>query len=279
MLKSPYQEDAFRLLLPKVNVSLLATGFDTVGADWKRELHSFRYNRMFFILDGEGCVEVEGVTYYPEPGSVVLMPTRTSQAFSSINRNGFTKYWCYFKAMLGETDLFQMYRFPVCVKMPNKARMVQLFEQLHYHFWHRRRTSPLLMRAAMFEIMSLYLDQSLGDDVPAEPNPYSETIRTVIAYIEHNLSRKISVEELAQLANYHPNYFIRYFHSVVGASPIQYIKHLRMEKAKAMLLTTALPVSEIAGHVGIQHHNFSPMFKRHTGFSPSAFRHLAGCRP
>ena len=276
MVKSPYQDDALRLLLQKVTLPVITAGFETVGADWKCEPHVASAGRMYWILDGEGWVEVDGCRYYPPPGSLVIMPRGATHAYSAISANTFTMYWCRFKAKLGDTDsdLFRLYSFPVFLKMKDKARVTKLFEQLHYHFWHRRPTSPFMLKAAMFEIMSMYLDQAMNEDLPIVPEQ-PDTIKRIIRYIEQNLSRRIAIKELAQLAHYHPNYFIRYFRSTLGASPAQYIRHLRMEKAKTLLLSTSLPVARIAEQVGFQHSKFTTMFKQHTGFSPNEFREMA----
>ena len=53
---------------------------------------------------------------------------------------------------------------------------------------------------------------------------------------------QVSIETLAQLAHYHPNYFINAFKQFTGYSPVQYMNHLRSEKAKDLLLTTELNV-------------------------------------
>jgi AraC-like DNA-binding protein len=274
-MKSPHKDDPFRHLLNKLTIHLIAIGFDKVGADWKRDEHIINYNRMFYILDGEGRVEVDGTRYEPKPGQLVIMPAGTRQAYSSISANGYTKYWCFFKAKIGDDDLFRMYNFPVCLEMPDKARITQLFGQLLFHFEQKRQTSFLMIRASMLELLCHFIDKALK----LSPLPYrtaeTEKLGTIIRYIEEHLAERITVEQLANIVHYHPNYFIRYFRSVLGTSPVRYINYLRMEKAKSLLLSTSLPIAEIARMVGLEHTNFIPLFKRHTGFSPSAFRDLA----
>jgi AraC family transcriptional regulator of arabinose operon len=273
-VRSPHQDDAFRHLLTQLSIHLIAANYDKVGADWKRDEHVLGYNRMFYILDGEGYVEVDGTRYYPAPGQLLVMPAGTRQAYSSVNDNGFTKYWCYFKAKIGDADLFRMFDFPVSIEMKDKGRTAQLFQQLVFHFQQRRRTSSLMIKASMLELLTHFIDHALEDFPPQSRNEKTEKISMILNYIEQHLAERITVEQLAQLAHYHPNYFIRYFHNILGASPVQYMKHLRMEKAKTLLLSTSLPVSEIAREVGIEHSNFTPMFKKHTGFLPSAFRDI-----
>ncbi|WP_282936351.1 AraC family transcriptional regulator [Paenibacillus sp. RC67] len=271
-MKSLHQDDPMRHLLNKLTIHLITAGYDSVGADWQRETHIPGYNRMFYILDGKGYIEVEGTRYYPEPGQLIIMPIGKEHSYGSISDRGFTKYWCFFK--FGDTDLFQMYHFPVVIDVKEKARMTQLFHQIQFHFEQRRRTSGLMIKASMLELLTHFIDYTLEDVLPYNPTEKSEKLSRVLSYIQEHLAERITVEQLAQLAHYHPNYFIRYFHSILGTSPVQYIKHMRMEKSKTLLLTTQLPVSEIAREVGIEHSNFTPMFKKHTGFLPSSYREI-----
>ena len=273
-MKSPHQDDPFRHLLGKLSIHLMAAGYDQVGPEWRRDDHVIQHNRMFYILDGEGYVEVDGTRYYPRAGSLVIMPGGTRQAYSSISANGFTKYWCFFKAKIGDNDLFRMYNFPVCLEVGDKARVTQLLHQILFHFEHKRRTSNLMIKASLLELLSHFIDHALEDVMPLSRTVKTEKIGTIITYIEQHLSERITTRQLAQLVHYHPNYFIRYFQSVLGTSPVQYIHHLRMEKAKSLLLSTRLPVAEIAREVGMEPTNFTPAFKKHTGFLPSSFRDL-----
>lgn len=104
----------------------------------------------------------------------------------------------------------------------------------------------------------------------------SETgkINSVLAYIDERLHEPITVEELAHLVHFHPNYFMPYFKSMLGVSPIAYINRKRMEKAREPLVTTELTVTDVAEQVGFELYYFSRLFKRMNGMSPSEFRKL-----
>jgi len=54
--------------------------------------------------------------------------------------------------------------------------------------------------------------------------------------------------------------------------PIVYLTKLRMSKARYLLTRSDLPISEIAGAVGMELGYFSRMFKQMVGYAPSTFR-------
>ena len=94
----------------------------------------------------------------------------------------------------------------------------------------------------------------------------------VLQYIEEHLAESLTLEQMAQIAHFHPNYFIRIFKQSTGLSPIQYVNRLRIEKAKHYLTFTPMSVSDIADKLGLEISYFSRMFKDHSGFSPSEYR-------
>jgi len=95
----------------------------------------------------------------------------------------------------------------------------------------------------------------------------------VIEYIRENYSREITLEMLGEEFGYHPNYLGAVFVRQTGKPIYSYLVDYRIEQAISLLENTSSSVSEISALVGfcdISH--FSKIFKRRTGYSPSAFR-------
>ena len=69
-------------------------------------------------------------------------------------------------------------------------------------------------------------------------------------YIEANLSRDITLSELADLAGFSRFHFARAFKRSTGLPPHQYLLRQRIERAKELLALGGLPVTEIAASVG-----------------------------
>jgi AraC-like DNA-binding protein len=101
-------------------------------------------------------------------------------------------------------------------------------------------------------------------------------INSVLSYIESHLADPMSVEELAKLVHFHPNYFMNYFKSMMGLSPIVYVNKKRLEKARRQLATSELSISDIAEGIGMELYYFSRLFRKQTGMSPSEYRKLSG---
>jgi len=98
-------------------------------------------------------------------------------------------------------------------------------------------------------------------------------VRIAIAFQESNLQRKISSSELAKAANTSSSHLSRLFKSETGLSPGEYLRRLRMEKARQLLATSRLSVKEIMGAVGYDSKShFVRHFKRSFRVTPSEYR-------
>ncbi len=91
----------------------------------------------------------------------------------------------------------------------------------------------------------------------------------VIAWIDANLSEKLSLDELADHAGIGRTTFAQQFTRRFGCSPHRYIMIRRMEKARAMLHEGRLRVTDIAYELGFSSQShFSTAYKAVNGESP-----------
>lgn len=102
-----------------------------------------------------------------------------------------------------------------------------------------------------------------------------ENITYLIKYIESNYVQPLSLDFLAQFANLSKYHLAREFKKYTGFSPTDYIISLRIDKAKYLLENTTLTVYSIAHQVGIHDiNNFTNLFKKKVGLTPTQFRKL-----
>jgi len=68
-----------------------------------------------------------------------------------------------------------------------------------------------------------------------EMTPRSDRIERVLSHIRENLKSKLSVEELAAVANLSPRQFSRAFLAEIGQPPAKAVEQLRLEAARFMI--------------------------------------------
>lgn len=100
-------------------------------------------------------------------------------------------------------------------------------------------------------------------------------ILRVVEYLHDNFNQDFTNEELLNIANLSPYYFIRLFKKETGRTPQQYLVELKIEKAKELLAFSNYSVTEICFLSGFsEHSHFSKVFKKLTGSTPLDYRKL-----
>lgn len=104
-----------------------------------------------------------------------------------------------------------------------------------------------------------------------EPKNYA--IREACRYIGSHAYKDISLVETAEHVALTPTYLSAMFKQEMGISFIEYVKNIRMEKAKEMLLNTNKKTYEIClelGYKSVQY--FTTLFRETSGMTPKEYR-------
>ncbi|MFF1705850.1 GlxA family transcriptional regulator [Streptomyces sp. NPDC058252] len=88
-----------------------------------------------------------------------------------------------------------------------------------------------------------------------------------------NLDKPLTLTDLARHAGVSVRTLTRRFHAESGVSPLQWLLHQRIERAKELLETTALPMDQVAHACGLgTADSLRGHLVRRTGLTPSAYR-------
>src|SRR5262249_22986268 len=84
--------------------------------------------------------------------------------------------------------------------------------------------------------------------------------------------RHLSVPQIARHIGMSPSHFAHRFRDVTSMTPMQYVKHLRLDRARTLLRGVGLSVAETASRVGYESpSHFARDFKRQCGFPPARY--------
>ena len=99
------------------------------------------------------------------------------------------------------------------------------------------------------------------------------TITSITRYLQEHLSEELSLSVLAGHFHLNAQYISQLFKNEIGVGFLTYLTNIRMEKAKKLLVSTSLSVTEIAGQVGYGDYRvFTKAFKKSEGITPSQYR-------
>jgi AraC family transcriptional regulator len=111
-------------------------------------------------------------------------------------------------------------------------------------------------------------------EIKTQHPEYIARINKTFDYIESNLEKPMTLEELANVANFSKFHFNRIFHSIVGETPFQFILRVRIERAATLIVTNKKEsISEIAQKCGFSDISvFSRNFRSYFQISASQYR-------
>lgn len=129
------------------------------------------------------------------------------------------------------------------IPLNRRSRKAPLQDEISYN-----QTSP--SRQIETRILLLQFFLKIIDDgsliMPSVPGKQSNMQRELLAYIENHYTEKISLQELAACFHLSEKYVSRYFKEHFHLTFSDYVNHLRLTRAKKLLETTELSVTQVA---------------------------------
>ena len=163
---------------------------------------------------------------------------------------------------------------------PRTAEFNQLVKGLANH--PNINSNALLREEYLGNIMALLLKehqqlQQHIEQLPAVRVAVREEVYQRLAravdYMHSHYEADLSLDELAAVACLSKFHFLRLFRAAYNLTPSRYLQALRLEKARVLLRTTQLAVSEVSLATGFGHPNaFIRAFGKAHGCSPGQFR-------
>ncbi|GAA3409912.1 AraC family transcriptional regulator [Paenibacillus hodogayensis] len=270
--------------LNKLVFSILLTGHRKNEPAWLQPLRTVRHHSFWLIVRGKGTFTINGTMYPAEPGKLfVFIPGMLVERRSDADQP-FEYYFLRFHY----TETYEEKEQWICrspaespfplqgmYSLQNTPQFIYWMEQL-FILWQRRGHITAMRRKILLQEFWLALLQDFRAQRRAGDTTAS--IELTQDYMVQHYQEQLTLESLAQLAGLSVSHYSRLFKKVIGYSPIDYLTHLRMDRAKELLVLSDYRLKSIAQSVG--YHDefyFSRMFKKIVGLSPRDYvkRHRA----
>lgn len=275
------------------NLFTLNVGFSSHDGDWNWQHVRSPFARLYFVTEGSAQVEFHGERTQRLdlcPGNIYLIPPYSDH--SDVCSGRFSHYYIHvYEEPTGES-LFDNLHLPYAVKAePVDGDLFASLTQLNPFLslsekdpksydnhqtlinnlsLNRRRElfNKIESRGILYILFSRFLrNASLKDSLK------DERIRQVLQYIKVHLSEQMDLDALSRISCMSKDHFIRKFRKEVGETPNVYITRRKMERAELLLLTTNMPVKEIAYSLGYSESAyFCRVFTKLVGLSPTSYR-------
>lgn len=166
-----------------------------------------------------------------------------------------------------------------------RRQYIMVLETIHSHVsWTTERGKPSFTEKSPYEIvLKGEYWEDIHQDILAHIAYYFKTdsqfmqeltyTDLAIELIDKYYAEDISLQSIASQINVNPSYLSRLFKQDKGENFISYLTRVRIEHAKAYLMSRELRVYEIADKVGYHNYTyFSKIFKKTVGHTPEEYR-------
>jgi len=110
---------------------------------------------------------------------------------------------------------------------------------------------------------------------PTSVHITAKRLEPIMSFIERNLDRSLTLEELESVANMSASTLNRQFKAYTGWSPVEFHIHRRIAYACSLILKREMSVEELSEATGFSDANyFSRQFRAHMSMSPKQYKKL-----
>ncbi|MFG2278126.1 GlxA family transcriptional regulator [Streptomyces asoensis] len=135
--------------------------------------------------------------------------------------------------------------------------------------------SAVAAQAARMSVMPLEREGGQAQFIVHElpPTPAGATLEPVLAWLEDNCAREVTLEQIAARAGMSTRTLNRRFREQTGTTPLRWLHRARVRRAQYLLESTAYPVERIAAQTGFGSPTaFRECFRKVAGTSPQGYR-------
>jgi len=259
----------------EITISLNRTDLIQCDSTWYGNGGRPTYSSIGLIREGTGTIIVNNQEMHPVKDQLYLLPAHSVQTFFNDGTAPYLKYFCHFNIKVHDTELFDMINIPLCITPKDPSTAAELFENMIRCHKEKSLTSLIKARQYMMDLVCYYMQCCQTQDISLTKHESDNAVNNAISYAETHMDRPVSVLEMAAVAGYHPSHFTKLFKKRFGISPAQFIMQKKIRFATEQLTTTDRSIADISASLGFSSQfYFCNFFKKQTGMTPSAYRHI-----
>lgn len=228
---------------------------------------------LIHCVAGKGEVIMNNEKYIIEANQYIMIPAHLAHSYEADTLNPWTIYWMHFVG----TDAHYI-ADDLTKRLQQRTNIMPFDETISATFM---RFCQLLSQGYSREILDFialnlpqFFSAYLYPELRKENNDADKDIvNKSISFLKENVGNRIGLAKIAENVHLSVSHFSKLFKARTGYSPIEYLNHLKIQKACYLLQFSDKRVSVISYDLGFDdQYYFSRLFKEHMGVSPSHYR-------
>ena len=259
--------------LRDVFLTVVRAGRVVAGPEHTVERDYYPGHELILCTKGKGWVRVRGKGHAIAAGQMVWVNCHHPHSYGAAKDDPWQADWVRVEGvpmdklwtMLGADvqPVFEGY---------DLARGLPCCAAIFGHLEHTQPASAAWNHTHVSTLLSLACESRQSHPLSQE-RELPAALERVMQHLRVYYHKPLRVAELAKIAGMSPSHFNRQFRAAIGSSPIDWLRHYRINQAKRRLIESPDPIKEVARQVGYSDQfYFSKDFKKLTSMTPSAFR-------
>lgn len=156
----------------------------------------------------------------------------------------------------------------------NSNSILPITEHLCHALSSRKTGYEFMVQGYLYHLLGMIIHEHLYEQTHQDivSSERIASVKNVLTFISDNYGNNISLENLSRIAGMNPRYFCRYFRSLTGRTPVDYLNYYRIECASEMLSTKDITIREAAISCGFNDESyFIKTFHKYKGTTPKQF--------
>lgn len=280
-------------IIEKPNFTLLNIGYSELNANWNWKSVYSPFARIYYVVEGEATTYINGKMFRLKPKHLYLTPPFTMHDDEC--NSAFSLYYIHFYEVASNKEsIFDIYEFPIGVEANSMdimltKRLLEINPNRHLkHYDPQLYDNPLTFSQyvadnnksplhSRFETQGILYQLISRFFISSKTKSDDKDLRIIntLKYIHENTDKNITLSQLADIACITEDHLIRIFKKEMDCTPLKYVNIKKIEKAQLLLLTTDMPIRDVAMELSLDNISyFNRVFKHHIGKTPTEYREM-----
>jgi AraC-like DNA-binding protein len=226
---------------------------------------------ILYTIRGAARGVIAGVPSRATAGSLWIHPKEHPYSFDIDPATGYWEgYWVEIGGLWFH-QILSMFRLKDTVHVENCIPAGPVFDEL-FNCLRLGETSAVREAAGLIWRI-LAIAEGVHYQLRTQTSPSVQAVERAKNFARQNVSARLCVDDMANAACLSSYHFSHIFRSETGSTPMNYVRALRIGRARELLYKGNMSIKQVAqasGYASVQH--FTAAFKRATGYTPGEFR-------
>ncbi|CAG7652550.1 helix-turn-helix domain-containing protein [Paenibacillus allorhizosphaerae] len=252
---------------------------------------------IWIVVEGKRTIEVNGSLHEVQAGDIVVIPPQTPRTVlpSDPASGPFHYYTIGCDIKIGSLNFAELYKLPLLTRVADISAFTEISKltakllvqslkvikelnaldqpQLIISRVNTDETAALFALNASFHFWFARFLDMMRCYLPDEPQEIDPRISRICTYMQLNLDRRLKLPDLANYLYISESHLRLLFRKTMGVSPTEYLRQLRLQRAKELLVNTSYSLKEIAVLSGFETLNqFSRVFSTYESVPAIQYR-------